>query len=50
MGYEEKMASCHHYFNNTGSAACIGMVEIVIEPNFVNERLPVLKTDEYFLM
>ena len=37
IGYKEKMASYHHYFNNTGSGTCTGMVEIMADPNFVNE-------------
>ena len=48
MGYKEKMAFYHHYFNNTDSTACTGIVEIVTEPNFMNERLLVLKTVECF--
>ena len=43
MGYEEKMASDHHYFNNTVNIACTGMVEIVTEPNFMNEKVASLK-------
>ena len=42
------MASYHHYFKTTGSEACTGMVEIMTELNFVNERLAVLKSDECF--
>ena len=50
MGYEEKMTSYYHYFNNTGIAACTAKVEIVTEPNIMNERLQVLKTDMCSLM
>ena len=36
IGYEEKMASYHDYFNNTGSAACTGKVKIMAKPNLVS--------------
>ena len=49
MGYEEKVASYHHYFNITGSVACTGTAEIVAEPNFMNEDVASFKeTDECF--
>ena len=48
MGYKEKMASYHYYFNNTGSAASTVTLKTVTEANIMNERLPVLKTDECF--
>ena len=32
MECKDKMAFYHHYFTNTGSAACTGMAEIVTEP------------------
>ena len=37
-----------YFFNNTGSAAFTGTLEIVTEPNFMIERLVVLKSVEYF--
>ena len=46
MGYEDKMASYHHYFNNAGSVAWTGMVEIVTEPTFMNENVASFKKND----
>ena len=47
-GMQKKIAFNHHYLNNTGSSACTGMVQIMTQPNLVNETLLFLKTFEYF--
>ena len=48
MAYKAKMAFHHHYSKKSGSTACTGMVEVMTKPNFMNQRLLILKTAQCF--